>query len=48
MLAWAQGEENFTDAGTPTNNVYDAGEAFDDLGQPFLDKDENGIYDVGS
>ncbi len=48
VLAWAQGEENFTDAGTPTNNVYDAGEAFGDLGQPYLDKDENGVYDVGS
>ena len=42
ILAYAPGEENFTDAGTPTNNVYDAGEAFDDLGQPYLDKDENG------
>lgn len=48
VLAWAQGEENFTDSGTPTNNVYDAGEAFEDLGQPFLDKDENGVYDAGS
>jgi hypothetical protein len=48
ILAWAQGEENFTDAGTPTNNVYDTGEAFNDLGQAFLDKDEDGIYDVGS
>jgi hypothetical protein len=45
VLAWAQGEENFTDSGTPTNNIYDAGEAFEDLGQPFLDKNENGIYD---
>lgn len=48
VLAWAQGEENFTDTGTPTNNVYDSGEAFDDLGQPYLDKDEDGLYDVGS
>ncbi len=48
VLAWAQGEENFTDAGTPTNNVYDSGEAFDDLGQAFLDKNENSVYDVGS
>lgn len=48
VLAWSQGEENFTDSGTPTNNVWDAGEAFEDLGQPFLDKDENGVYDVGS
>lgn len=48
VLAWAQGEENFTDSGTPTNNVYDAGEAFDDLGQAFIDKDEDGLYDVGT
>ena len=48
VLAWAQGEESFTDSGTPTNNVWDAGEAFEDLGQPYLDKDENGAYDSGS
>jgi hypothetical protein len=47
VLAWAQGEEDFVDDGTPTNNVYDGGEAFSNLGQPFLDKDENGIYDAG-
>ena len=54
VLAWAQGEENFTDTGTPTNNVYDGpksdsdpGESFEDLGQPFLDKNENSIYDEG-
>ena len=47
VLAWAQGEENFTDAGTPTNNVYDAGEAFDDLGQPYLDTNENNAYNAG-
>lgn len=48
VLAWAQGEENFTDAGTPTNNVYDSGEAFDDLGQAYLDKNENNAYDIGT
>ena len=48
VLAWAQGEENFTDTGTPTNNVYDAGEAFEDLGQPYLDKNEDGTFNVGS
>lgn len=47
VLAWAQGEENFTDSGTPTNNVYDGGETFENLGQTFLDKNENGIYDEG-
>lgn len=44
VLAWAQGEETFVDSGSPTNNIYDAGEAFTDLGQPFLDKDETGTY----
>jgi hypothetical protein len=48
VLAWSQGEENFTDSGTPTNNVWDTGEAFEDLGQPFLDKDEDGLYGVGT
>lgn len=48
VLAWAQGEESFTDSGTPTNNVWDAGEAFEDLGQPYLDKNEDGAYDNGS
>lgn len=47
VLAWAQGEENFTDSGTPTNNVYDSGEPFENLGQTFLDENENGIYDAG-
>lgn len=47
IVAWAQGEESFTDKGTPSNNVWDEGESFDDLGQPFLDRDENGVYDEG-
>ncbi|MEX8519560.1 MAG: hypothetical protein AB3X44_13700 [Leptothrix sp. (in: b-proteobacteria)] len=48
VLAWAQGEESFVDNGVPTNNVFDSGESFDDLGQPFLDKNENGVFDIGS
>ena len=48
VLAWTQGEETFVDAGAPTNNVYDSGETFEDLGQPFLDKNENGLFDSGS
>lgn len=47
VVAWAQGEESFTDKGTPSNNVWDKGESFDDLGQPFLDRNENGVYDSG-
>lgn len=46
ILAWAQGEESFVDSGNPTNNVYDTGEAFTDLGQPFLDKNEDGVFNV--
>lgn len=48
VLTWAQGEETFEDAGTPSNNVYDSGEVFEDLGQPFLDKNEDGAYQAGS
>jgi hypothetical protein len=48
VLAWAQGEENFVDAGTPTNNLFDTGESFEDLGQPFLDKNENAVFDAGT
>jgi hypothetical protein len=47
VLAWAQGEETFTDQGATTNNVYDAGEPFEDLGQPYLDKNHNSTYDQG-
>jgi hypothetical protein len=48
VLAWAQGEETFVDAGAVTNNTYDPGETFFDLGQPFLDVNENDIYEAGS
>ena len=47
VVAWAQGEESFTDEGTPSDNVWQPGEPFDDLGQPFLDRNENGVYDPG-
>jgi hypothetical protein len=47
VLAWAQGEETFVDAGATTNNVYDQGESFEDLGQPFLDTNEDGAYQNG-
>ena len=42
VLAYADGEESFVDANF--NNRFDAGELFEDLGKPFLDKDENGIF----
>lgn len=43
VLAYADGEESFVDLNN--NNRYDPGELFEDLGVPFLDKDENGIFD---
>ena len=42
VLAYAVGEESFIDANS--NNRYDVGELFEDLGTPFLDKDEDGIF----
>lgn len=42
VLAYADGEEAFADMNQ--NNRYDAGELFEDLGAPFIDNDENGVY----
>jgi len=42
VLAYADGEESFVDANF--NNRYDAGELFEDLGVPFMDKDENSTF----
>jgi hypothetical protein len=42
ILATADGEESFVD--TNNNNRYDAGEPFEDLGNPYLDKDEDRVY----
>ncbi|RZI84022.1 MAG: hypothetical protein EOP38_10625 [Rubrivivax sp.] len=48
VLAWAQGEESFVDLSTPSNNVYDLGlDTYTELGQPFLDKDFDGVRDAG-
>ena len=44
MLATVQGEETFDDANA--NGVYDTGESFDDLGEPFIDKDDDGARDT--
>ncbi len=43
VLAYAIGEKSFLD--TNGNNVYDTGEPFQDLGDPFLNRRFNGIYD---
>lgn len=45
VLAWAQGEESFTDLSVPQNNVFDSGDTYTDLGQPYLDADFDGTFD---
>jgi hypothetical protein len=42
ILATAIGEESFIDANG--NGLYDDGELFEDLGEAFLDHNEDGIY----
>lgn len=47
VLAWAQGEESFTDLSEPQNNVFDPGvDTYTNMGQPYLDADFNGAYDA--
>ena len=41
VLAMADGEESFIDKNN--NNRYDPGELFEDLGVPFMDKNEDGL-----
>ncbi len=45
ILAYALGEESFTDLNG--NNLYDAGETFDDLGNTFIDSNKNLSHDAG-
>jgi hypothetical protein len=42
VMAYTLGEKSFVDANG--NNVFDAGEAFQDLGNPYLDTLYNGVY----
>lgn len=44
VLAMADGEESFIDKNN--NNRYDPGELFEDLGVPFMDKNEDGVFTV--
>lgn len=44
VLAYADGEESFIDKNF--NNRYDSDELFEDLGIPFMDKNENGEFDL--
>ena len=45
ILAYAIGEKSFVDLNI--NNSYDAGETFYDIGDPYMDANENGIWDAG-
>ena len=45
VLATTIGEESFTD--TNGNGYWDPGEPFANLGEPFRDDNENGMYDSG-
>ncbi|RJS94299.1 Ig-like domain-containing protein [Salinisphaera sp. Q1T1-3] len=45
ILATAIGEESFTDS-APSNGRFDAGEAYDDLPEAYLDRNENGRRDA--
>ncbi len=46
VLAFAQGEESFTDSNS--NGLYDEGEAFIDLPEAFLDVNEDDVYGNGN
>lgn len=46
VVATVQGEESFSDANA--NGRYDTGESFTDLGEPFIDKNDDGCRNDGS
>ena len=46
VLATVQGEEAFNDANA--NGLYDTGETFTDLGEPFYDKNDDGCRNDGT
>ena len=45
VLAYALGEESFTDLNA--NGIYDPGEPWTDMPEPWLDCDENGVWEPG-
>ena len=45
LIAYVTGEEAFTDGNG--NAVYDAGEQWIDLGEPFVDRDDSGAWEAG-
>ncbi len=46
VVAYALGEESFLD--TNGNNIYDAGEQYQDLGNIYLNRRFNGVYDAAN
>ncbi len=46
VVAYAQGEESFDDVNG--DNVFNTGETFSDLGEVFVDKNEDGALQLGS
>lgn len=46
VVATVQGEESFNDANA--NGRYDTGESFTDLGEPFIDKNDDGCRNSGT
>jgi hypothetical protein len=46
VVAYAQGEESFDDVNG--DNVYNLGENFDDLGEVFVDKNEDGVLQLAT
>ena len=44
ILAWTPGQEAFSD--NNGNGRYDTGESFDDIGEPFIDANDNGQFDA--
>jgi hypothetical protein len=45
IIAWTVGQEMFNDANG--NGVYDEGEYFIDIGEPFVDADDDDVYTPG-
>lgn len=45
ILAVTVGQEAFTDANG--NGVFDSGEPFEDMGEPYIDANDNGSHDAG-
>jgi hypothetical protein len=45
ILAYLNGEESFVDANG--DNVWQPGEPFEAIGWPYIDANENGVYDAG-